>query len=69
MNTVTLSDQAKAVAALEEEKRILFADAEQVSKDQELLVQAIKGKASMHHALLRRIIAIEEAQAKLLMPL
>lgn len=69
MDTVTLSDQAKAVAALAEERSRLFAEADTITTVQRTLLQDMQRNSARHAEVLKRIIAIEEAQAKLLRPL
>lgn len=66
MTTVTLSDQARAVAALEEEKARLFSEAARIAAEQRELLKRLVEGGKEHERLLARLVAVEKAQALLL---
>ena len=69
MSPVTLSDQAKAIAALEAEKAALFCEAGEITLEQATLLHRVVELGLRHSNVLARLIAIEDAQHKLVMPL
>lgn len=63
---VTISETTAGIAALEQEKLQLFAESEDIAQAQAGLLKQIKDNSKRHNAVLRRIIALEEAQEALL---
>ena len=63
--TITISDQAKAIAALEVERQMLYDKAKQLTIDQELCTKEYKehmARCSNHHRnILTKLSALDDA--------
>ena len=69
MSSVSLSDRAKAVSALEEERQSLFRESKRLGQQQAELLQQMRLNSNRQLEVLRRVIAIEDTQSKMLVVL